>query len=227
MQTRQEIAPGIHLISEYNPRIGITFNQYLLLDEQPTLVSAGSVQMVEGIRRCIDEVTDARGLRYIVVPHFEADECGALTTWQGLAPAVEPVVGAVCARQLTGFGLTNRVKVVEDGEVVKLGRMRLRCLTVGAEMHLWDGIIVYEASERILFSSDFFSQRGETPLQGQAFTESLVGMFKMSMPSPAKAVALLEKVRGLSIRMIATGHGFPISENIPSYFDAVGMACLS
>lgn len=227
MHSREEIAPGVHLLSSFNPQVGITFNQYFLVDEQPTLVSSGYIDMVDDMRRCIDEVADATKLRYIVAPHFEADECGALTTWQGIAAAAEPIVGAVCSRQLSGFGLTTKFKQVNDGDVVSIGAMRLRALTVGAEMHLWDGIIVFEESQGILFSSDFFSQFGEQRLEGEAFTNSLVKMYQMTMPSRPKTEVFIDKVRDLPIRMIAPGHGFVITENINAYIDAIAQACLA
>ncbi len=49
---------------------------------------------------------------------------------------------------------------VEDGQVIPIGSKRLRFL-LAPFCHAWEGLIVYEETEKLLFSSDLFMQKGE------------------------------------------------------------------
>ena len=46
--------------------------------------------MYEQVRAAVAQVLDPARLRYIVVPHFEADECGSMNEWLAAAPG-EPL----------------------------------------------------------------------------------------------------------------------------------------
>src|SRR2546428_10439049 len=56
----------------------MSFNQFLIEDEHPALIHTGTYPMYEDVRQAMAEVLDPRRLDYIIVPHFEADECGGM-----------------------------------------------------------------------------------------------------------------------------------------------------
>jgi hypothetical protein len=46
-----EIAEGIYRIATFAPRFGLTFNQFLVLDDEPFLFHTGHGRSVQGARR--------------------------------------------------------------------------------------------------------------------------------------------------------------------------------
>src|SRR3712207_6086271 len=73
-----EVTEGIYRISQFVPQAGITYNQFLIADEHPTLIHTGWYTMYEDVHEAIAAVLDPSRLAYIIVAHFEADECGGM-----------------------------------------------------------------------------------------------------------------------------------------------------
>src|SRR5205823_8112773 len=78
-----EIANGIFRISTPVPPSampgGFTFNQILVVDEEPLLFHTGLRRMFPLVREAVTHVLgDAAKLRHVAFSHWEADECGAL-----------------------------------------------------------------------------------------------------------------------------------------------------
>ena len=74
---------------------GITFNQFLIDDERPTLVHTGDDFLYENIRNAIREVLDPATLANLVLLHWEGDENGGMGRFMGEAPAAELVGSAL------------------------------------------------------------------------------------------------------------------------------------
>ena len=209
MYTHAEIAPGISQFRFFEAARGIGFNQYLVAADEPVLVSTGAVGGFEGLWDALGEVLDPARLRYLVVPHFESDEAGALAAFVSRCAAARPVAAAVAARQITGFGLSPDPLVVQDGERLDLGSHTLRFALVPWEMHLWEGLVAFEERHGVLFSSDLFGQRldptaAPPPDLLAAATPMTVG----SVPSRELRRAVYGKLAALPIRQVAPGHGF-------------------
>ncbi|MBI2371019.1 MAG: hypothetical protein HYV08_12425 [Deltaproteobacteria bacterium] len=210
----EEIARDVYRTTIFDQKRGLGFNQYLVLDDRPAMISTGSVAMFDEVVALHRKVMDPSGLRYLILPHFEHDEAGAMTRFMELAPGVEPVCGAICARQLLGFGLAEKVRIVKDGEVLPLGRRRLRLLYTPFEMHLWDGLVAFEESEGILFSSDLFGQWGETPDPAE-LPDKAVAMTRGAIPERDMLTRVIGRLASLPLRVIAPGHGAVIRQRIP------------
>src|SRR2546423_11032958 len=75
-----EITNGIYRISTPPTADGapITFNQFLIDDEMPTLIHTGVHGEYDNIRKAVGEVLDPARLAYVVLLHFEGDECGGM-----------------------------------------------------------------------------------------------------------------------------------------------------
>jgi flavorubredoxin len=209
MYSHAEIAPGIHQFRFFEAARGIGFNQYLIAADEPALVSTGGLGGFEPLWHALSEVLDPARLRYLVVPHFEADEAGALAAFVSRCAAVRPVAAAVAARQITGFGLSPDPLVMQDGDRLDLGSHRLRFVLVPWEMHLWDGLVAFEEQHGVLFSSDLFGQRldptSELPADLLAAARPMtVG----SVPDPELRRAVYGRLAPLGIRQVAPGHGF-------------------
>src|SRR5690348_10534035 len=89
-QTRiDHITGGIHRISTFVPDVGITFNQFLIDDERPTLVHTGDHDAYDAVRGAIAEVLDPARLAHIVLLHWEGDENGGMDRLMAEAPGAE------------------------------------------------------------------------------------------------------------------------------------------
>ena len=74
-----EVAEGIYRISTPVTVVpgGFSFNQYLVVDEEPLLFHTGPRRMFPLVREAIASVLPVERLRHIGFSHYEADECGA------------------------------------------------------------------------------------------------------------------------------------------------------
>jgi glyoxylase-like metal-dependent hydrolase (beta-lactamase superfamily II) len=83
----EEIAPGVYRINTpipTGPGKAFSFNQYLVIDDEPLLFHTGPRQMFGWVSEAIGRVVPLSKLRYVGLSHFEADECGALNQFLGL-----------------------------------------------------------------------------------------------------------------------------------------------
>jgi flavorubredoxin len=74
-------------IATFDPTYNITFNQFLIADDKPALIHTGTWQVYDAVRNAIAKVLDPKRLAYVVIPHFEADECGGMRRFVDAAPA--------------------------------------------------------------------------------------------------------------------------------------------
>ena len=66
---------------------GFSFNQYLVVDEEPLLFHTGPRRMFPLVREAIAAVMPVERLRWVAFSHVEADECGSLNELLAVAAA--------------------------------------------------------------------------------------------------------------------------------------------
>ena len=79
METRiDEIADGIYRLSTFVPAIappaGFTFNQFLVLGDEPLLFHTGLRRMFPLVSAAVSRIMPVERLRWITFGHYEADE---------------------------------------------------------------------------------------------------------------------------------------------------------
>ena len=167
MQTRiDEIAAGIYRLSVYVPDIappvGFTFNQFLVRGAEPMLFHTGCApcsRLSEAVGRLIPIET----LRWIGFGHVEADECGAMNEWLGVAPRAQ-VVHGVTACMVSLNDLADRApRTLSDGEVLDLGGKRVRYIDTPHVPHGWEAGVLYEETTGTLLCGDLFTHLGNGP----------------------------------------------------------------
>src|SRR6266851_9192984 len=94
-----EIAEGIYRINTPLAVVpgGFSFNQYLILDDEPLLFHTGPRKMFPLVREAVASIMPVERLRYLAFSHVESDECGALNDWLAAAPASAPLCGRTAA----------------------------------------------------------------------------------------------------------------------------------
>ncbi len=211
-----QIMNGTYRISTFDERIGLSFNQYLIQDQKTVLVHTGSSLLFNSILPAVRQVTDPAKIAYAFISHFEADECGALMQFKAVAPQMVPVGSAVTARQLAGFGITNNTLVQKEGDVLSLGQRQLAFIAYPSEMHLWEGLLAYEETERMLFTSDLFIQRGVTPAPVvSARANEVLDISVAAIPWDEARAACLAKIKALNPAFLALGHGPVLDLRMP------------
>src|ERR1700691_2914111 len=126
METRiDEIAAGIYRLSTFVPQVaaplGFTFNQFLVLGEEPLLFHYGHRRMFPLIAAAMASVMPPERLRWITFGHIEADECGAMNEWLAIAPQATVAHGAVASRVSLDDMADRPPRTLADGEVIDLG----------------------------------------------------------------------------------------------------------
>lgn len=156
-----EVTDGIYRISTPVHEVpgGFSFNQYLLLDEQPLLFHTGPRMMHELVREAISSVMDVDKLRFIGFSHFESDECGSLNEFLEIAPNAVALCGQVNA-MVNGDFFTRPPRALADGETLSLGSHRVRWLDTPHLPHAWECGYLMEENKRTLLCGDLFTQGG-------------------------------------------------------------------
>lgn len=210
-----EIADGIYRLSTYVPVVappaGFTFNQFLVVGDEPLLFHTGPRGMFPVVREAVARIVPPEQLRWITFGHVEADECGSMNQWLALAPQAQVAHGAIaCSVQLADLADRPPHELAND-QVLELGRgKRVRYLDTPHTPHAWDAGVIFEESTSTLLCGDLFTQVGGGP----ALTaDDIVGpaiaaedMFRYSSLHPEMG-STIRRLATLSPRTLALMHG--------------------
>jgi len=214
--TITEIAPEVFRISTFHPQFGVQFNQFLVRDQDPFLMHTGFQRLFPITLAAVRSLLDPATLRWLGFSHFEPDECGALNEWLAVAPRAEALASQVGAMVMLDDFAARPPRALADGEVVSLGRRRLRFLATPHLPHGWDAGLFFEEHDRTLFCSDLFFQPGDpAPLVESGIVEaareaiagSLGGPLANDMPYTPGTEVAFARLAGLAPRTLATMHG--------------------
>jgi flavorubredoxin len=166
-----EIAEGIFRINTPVSILpgGFSFNQYLIVDEEPLLFHTGPRRMFPLVREAINHVLPVEQLRYIGFSHFEADECGSLNELLAVAPQAAPVCGKIAAMVSVNDVADRPARALANGETLVLGRHVLRWFDTPHLPHAWECGSMLDDTTRTFFCGDLFTQGGAGEV---ALTES-------------------------------------------------------
>ena len=210
--TLSEIAPKIYRISTYVPEAGpygFTFNQFLVVAEEPLLFHTGLRATFEGVAEAIERVMPVAELRWIGLGHYEADECGAMNDFLKRAPHATVAHGRIGV-MLSIFDQCDRPpRVLQNDEVMDLGGKRMRRLETPHVPHGWDAGLFFEETTETLFAGDLFTIGGA--YQAQTESDLLAGAvaFEEAMPGTAltpQTQPTIERLADLGPRTLALMH---------------------
>jgi len=165
-QTRtnvHEIADGIYRINtpiDFPDGQGFSFNQYLLVDDEPLLWHTGPRRMFPLVSEAIAAVMPIDRLRYVGLSHFEADECGAMNELLAAAPAAVPLCSQVAAMVSVTDVADRAPRALADGEQLVIGRRTLQWFDTPHVPHGWDCGLMMETSTGTFLCGDLFTQPG-------------------------------------------------------------------
>lgn len=202
----QEIADGIYRI---NTPISIpggpgefSFNQYLIVDDEPLLFHTGQRQLFPLVQEAIASVMPLQRLRYLALSHFEADECGALNAFLTASPQAVPLCGAIAAMTSVGDFADRPPVVLADSQELKLGRHTVKWFDTPHVPHAWECGLMMESSTRTFFCGDLFTQGGPGEV---ALTEADILGPSEAFRKPMDYFAHAPQTRGILERLATEG----------------------
>lgn len=211
-----EISDGIFRISTPippNPAIppGFTFNQFLIVDDEPVLFHTGMRRTFPLVRDAVAHVMPVEKLRWVSFSHHEADESGALVEWLAAAPHAAPLCGRTNTFYSVEDSCDRAPRVLADGEVLAIGRKRVQWIDTPHVPHGWDAGLLFETTTRTLFCSDLFTQPGaehapvtEDDIVGPSEQmRAVVGYYS----NPAAAAVTVERLASHAPALLAAMHG--------------------
>ena len=211
-----EIAPDVFRLSLYIAEADLQFNQFLVRDDEPLLFHTGMRAIFPQVREAVAELIDPTTLRHISFSHFEADECGALNEWLAIAPNAEAVCSFVGAEVSVNDFASRPARGLMDGDRFSTGKYNFHFLHTPHLPHCWEAGLLFEETNRTLFSSDLFHQLGDVdPLTQSSVIERVRETFLNYnatplagyMPYTRQTEKNLQRLVDLNPATIAAMHG--------------------
>lgn len=215
METKiSEIADGIYRLSTFVPDIappaGFTFNQFLVMGDEPLMFHTGLRKMFGLNRDALSRIIPPERLRWIAFGHYEADECGAMNEWQAVAPNAQVAHGQTGVMVSLNDMADRAPRVLQNGEVIDIGGKRLRYIDTPHTPHGWDAGVMYEETTGTLMCGDLFTQLGDgAPLTSGDVVGPAVAaedLFQYSSLNPEMG-ATIRSLASLAPRTLALMHG--------------------
>lgn len=194
---------------------GVSYNSYLIVDEKVALIDPVEAGFIEEYLFKVKSVLQGRKVDYLIINHDEPDHSSSIAAVLREWPEAQAVGNAKTFAPLEAFyGPIENKKTVAEGETLSLGTHTLQFFMVPM-VHWPESMVTYEQANGIVFSNDAFGGFGA--LNGGIFDDQVNLSFyeddmrryyanivgKMAM----QALKAIEKLGGLTIKMIAPSHG--------------------
>lgn len=205
----------------YETPKGTSYNNYLIIDDEPTLLDAVHENFAHYSIENISRIISPSKIKHIVINHIENDHATGLD--RILEHAKEATVylterGKKGLSKLLDLSRFN-VKTVKTGDTLKIGKRTLQFIETPM-MHWPDSMFTYIVEEKILISQDAFGQHLATV---ERFDDEFIDSCSVAdledavidyyanilMPYGNVIKNKLEELKksGLEIQMIAPDHG--------------------
>lgn len=197
---------------------GVSYNAYLVLDEQTVLMDTVDRSVSEVFFENLAHLLGRRALDYVVVNHMEPDHCATLSELVLRYPGVKVVCNAktlTMIKNYFSFDIDSRAVSVKEGSTLCTGRHTF-AFVMAPMVHWPEVMVTYDTADKVLYSADAFGTFGA--LNGNIFADEL--NFEAECLDDARRYytnivgkygtqvqALLKKAAGLEIGMICPLHG--------------------
>ena len=164
--TVDEISDSIYRISTWVPDVspeGFTFNQFLVVGDEPLLFHAGARGLFPLVAEAVSSVVPVESLRWITFGHVESDECGAMNMWLAAAPNSQVAFGGLGCMVSLNDMCDRPPRPLGEGEVIDLGTKRLRQISTPHVPHGWEAQVLFEETTGTLLCGDLFTAVGNGP----------------------------------------------------------------
>ncbi|MDI1472036.1 FprA family A-type flavoprotein [Thermodesulfovibrio sp. 1176] len=205
----------------YETPHGTSYNNYLIDDEEPTLLDAVHHNFVDISIENISKIIDLKKIKHIVINHIENDHATGLEKILEMVPSANIYMTDRGKKGLNRFLDLSKYKVivVKSGDTLKIGKRTLQFIETPM-MHWPDSMFTYIKEDRVLISQDAFGQHIATV---ERFDDEFVNNRSMEeledavidyyanilMPYGNVIKGKIEEIKmlGIEIEMIAPDHG--------------------
>jgi len=138
---------------------GTSYNNYLVLDNEVTLIDTVKYDFADITLKNICSVIDPATIKNVIINHIENDHATSLDRIMALAPAATIYITEKGKRGLERFFDLEKwqVKVVKSGDTLNTGRKTFRFLETPM-LHWPDSMVTYLEEDNVLFTQDAFGQ---------------------------------------------------------------------
>lgn len=203
------IYDNLFQFTEYIAPIRLSIHQYLLMTPEPVLVHTGTAGQAEKIIPQLKEILGTLPLNYVLVSHFESDECGGLTVLKKHFPEITAVCSEICARQLAGFGYEGKTLIKRGGDTLEGDGFLFTFIDYPSEIHLQNGLLFFEEVRKILFSSDLMFRLGDShgKILESAWRDEVYNIDMSRVPNEEKLKLMKNELLKIDPQFVAVGHG--------------------
>ncbi len=206
---------------------GTTYNNYLIMDDEITLLDTVKYDFADATIRNIQSVVDPSRIKHVVINHIENDHVTSIGDIMKLTPNATIYITEKGRKGLERFFDISRwtIKTVKTGDTLKIGKRTLLFLETPM-LHWPDSMMTYIKEEKILISQDAFGQHIASAVR---FDDEFVSCQSMAelddavrdyyanilMPFGQLIKAKIAEVQklGLNIEIIAPDHGIIWKQN--------------
>ncbi|HEX7932447.1 MAG TPA: MBL fold metallo-hydrolase [Paraburkholderia sp.] len=150
---------------------------------------------------------DVASVRSVIVPHFEADEMGALPEFISHNAAVVAYAHPICSHALADV-FSVKAKPLKDEVPITINDESIVPIFT-KHVHQWDSLVLYSPRFKALFSSDIFMRFGTVEERPEDPMPDIVASIEKSgyLPSLDYLHASLKKISKYDIETIFPMHG--------------------
>lgn len=209
---------------------GTTYNNYLIMDRQITLVDTVKSDFARHTLKNIKNITDPSKIVNVVMNHIEPDHASSVDQIMSLIPDATIYITAKGKKGLDRHFDTSKWKfqIVKTGDTLNTGKYNLMFLETPM-LHWPDSMMTYIKEAKLLISQDAFGQHLATSSRfddefvecaSQSELEDAVVDYYANILMPfgqliKSKIAEVQKL-GLDIDMIAPDHGVIWRQNAGS-----------
>lgn len=207
--------------SQYVVPNGISYNSYIIMDEQIAVMDTVDVRKTETWLQNLTEVLDGRCPDYLVVSHMEPDHAGSIQLLATRYPDMKIVGNAktfAMMAQFFDFSLEGRAVTVGEGDTLSLGRHTLQFI-MAPMVHWPEVMMTYEQTAGLLFSADGFGKFGALDTEEDWLCEARRYYFNIVGKYGRQVQTVLKKAAALEIAAICPLHGPILTENLAYYIE--------
>lgn len=209
--------------NQYSVPEGISYNSYLISDDKTALIDTADERMADEWRKNLAEaLPEGKAPDYLIIQHLEPDHSSQIAWIMETYPACQLICTAAACKMLPlivgEISFEDRIKTVNDGETLSLGKHNLLFLT--APMVHWPEVMmIYDAYAKTLFSADGFGRFGNPDpslpwaCEARRYYFNIVGKYG----KPVQTV--LQKLAGKEIDAIAPLHGPVLEGDLEKYLN--------
>lgn len=198
----------------YSTPSGSSYNAYLILDEQPTLIDTVKHYGYDEMLSRLKEIIDPSKIKYIISNHTEMDHSGSIGKILKLCPNAQIVCSPKGEEGLRRHFKENwNFKAVNSGDTLNIGKKNLKFFLMPM-VHWPDSMATYCVEDNILFPNDAFGQHfasyerfAEEVGTDIVIKEATKYYANIVMPYGGQVLKALDALSDIKIDMICPSHG--------------------